>query len=246
MHPESDPVSGRSIGIDLCVRRYGRRSFADACALQARSAARVGDGGADELLYVEHPPVVTLGRGFDASQLVDAPAELARAGITVHETDRGGGATYHGPGQVVGYPIIDLRRRELSVRAYLRALEGALVGALREAGVEAAVRPGLTGVWSARGKVAAIGIAVRRGISRHGFAVNVDADMAAFGRIVPCGLQLPVTSVAELGGNQDVASLQACIAAGLERELAAAGPRRPASVGRPPQNAAGRPREAFA
>lgn len=222
MHPATDPVAGRGIATDLRFRRLGRRSFADACALQEQVAARVARGAADELLYVEHPPVVTLGRGFDAGQLVDPPEELARAGIAVYETDRGGGATYHGPGQLVGYPIIDLRRRGLSVRRYLRALERGLVGALREAGVDAGARPGLTGVWTTHGKIAAIGIAVRRGVTRHGFAVNVAPDLTAFGRIVPCGLALPVTSLAELGGSEDVGALQTRIADALLTELVAA------------------------
>lgn len=219
MHPATDldpgvgPVSG------LVVRRLGRRTFADGRAHQERAARSVERGGADELLLLEHPPVITVGRGATASQILASPEQLARAGIALVSTDRGGGVTYHGPGQLVGYPIIDLRRRALGVRAYLRALEAALVRALRDAGVHAVVRPGLTGVWTERGKIASIGIAVRRGITRHGFALNVRTDLDAFRRIVPCGLHEPITSLEQLGRADDANALPARIAGAVSWAL---------------------------
>lgn len=203
----------------LTVRRLGRRSYADARALQEAAARAVTGGGLDQLLYVEHPPVVTLGRAAAPGQLVATVAELCRRGIAVVETDRGGGATFHGPGQLVGYPIVDLRRRGLGVRAYLRALEAGLVRALRLEGVDGGVRPGLTGVWSTAGKLASIGIAVRRGISRHGFALNVDPDLSCFGLIVPCGLSEPVTAMRALGWDGEVPQLMNRLAATLGRTL---------------------------
>lgn len=224
MHPATDLGPGDSPAGTLVVRRLGRRSYDDGVALQARAARRVAAGGADELLYVDHPPIITLGRGTTAGQLRVGPAQLAAAGITLHQSERGGGATYHGPGQLIGYPIVDLRRRGLGVRAYLRALEGALVAALHDAGVAAHLRPGLTGVWTPGGKLAAIGVAVRRGITRHGFAINDVVDPTAFDPIVPCGLHEPVTSLARLGSTGQTAWLQQRIASRLRSVLDAASP----------------------
>lgn len=221
MHPATDHGTGDSTAGGIVVRRLGRRGYADACALQERAARAVERGAPDELLYVEHPPTITLGRGSSPQQMLASPEDLARAGIAVVETDRGGGVTYHGPGQLIGYPIIDLRRRGIGVRDYLRALEGALIVALRVADVDAYARPGLTGVWSDAGKVAAIGVAVRRGVTRHGFALNVGTDLSAFERIVPCGLSEPVTSLARLGNACDDALLQRAIAGALARTLGA-------------------------
>lgn len=183
----------------LRVRRLGRQSYADACVLQGAAARAVAAGGPDELLLLEHPPVVTVGRGGGQEQLRIPAAELRRRGVALLDTDRGGGATYHGPGQVVGYPIVDLRRRRLTPRGFLRCLEVALAGALIDQGLQVFVRTGLTGVWATAGKVAAIGVAVRRGIARHGFALNVDVDLDMFDLIVPCGLTEPVTSMEALG-----------------------------------------------
>jgi len=219
MHPAINLSRGDSIASGLRVRRLGRCSYDDALAMQERAARAVAAGGPDELLYVEHAPLITLGRGTDPGQIISSAAELAVAGISVVDTDRGGGATYHGPGQLVGYPIVDLRRRAIGVRTYLHALERALVTTLRGNDVDAFVRANLTGVWTSRGKVAAIGVAVRRGISRHGFAVNVTTDLAAFHRIVPCGLREPVTSLRELGWEGEATTLQPAIARALEAAL---------------------------
>ncbi len=221
MHPATDLSLGDSTANRILVRRFGRRSYADALALQERAAAAVQRGGADELLYVEHSPVITLGRGATPGQVLASAAELAAAGITLAQTDRGGGATFHGPGQLVGYAVIDLRRRGIGVRAYLGALEGALLAVLRRAQIDAFVRPGLTGAWTRQGKIAAIGIAVRRGITRHGFALNVYNELSGFHCIVPCGLDEPVTSLHELGWTGDRASLQRDTAVALQEAFTA-------------------------
>lgn len=219
MYPATDRPRGDSIALRLRVRRLGVCSFDDACALQERSARSVAAGGDDELLYLEHPAIITLGRGTTQDQLLASRRRLAGAGISVVKTDRGGGATFHGRGQIVGYPIIDLRRRGIGVRSYLRALEAALIAALRSVGVGAFVRPGLTGVWTASGKLGAIGIAVRRGITRHGFALNVETDLGGFANIVPCGLHEPVTSLRKLGWEGEVAEITRGLAAELESVL---------------------------
>ena len=206
----------------LQVRRLGSRSYADACALQERAARAVAAGGPDQLLIVGHPSVITLGRGTRAGQLRRSPEALARAGMPVLQTDRGGGATYHGPGQLIGYPIVDLRRSRRGVREFLRNVEAALVAVLRVEDIDAFVRPGLTGVWTAEGKICAIGIAVRRGITRHGFALNVRTDLSHFDHIVPCGLRQPVTSMDVLGWRGRMGSLGPKLAAELDLRLAAA------------------------
>lgn len=203
----------------LRVRRLGRRSFADACVLQGAAVRTVAAGGPDQLLLLEHPPVVTVGRGGGQEQLCVPEAELTRRGVALVDTDRGGGATYHGPGQVVGYPIVDLRRRGLSPRSFLRALEVALAGTLINQGLPVFLRTGLTGVWASEGKVAAIGVAVRRGIARHGFAVNVSVDLDMFDLIVPCGLTEPVTSMRALGWRGERSDLMRGLALHLGEAL---------------------------
>jgi lipoyl(octanoyl) transferase len=214
---------GDSTVARLHVRRLGRRGYADACAMQEHAARAVAAGGRDELLFVEHPPLITTGRGTTPGEVLATADELARLGISVSETDRGGGATFHGPGQIVGYPVVDLRRRGIGVRQYLRGIETALIVALQAAGVASERRPGLTGVWTAAGKIASIGVAVRRGITRHGFALNVCPDLDAFAHIVPCGLRLPVTSMRELGWRGSPATLPGTIARALEQALAPSG-----------------------
>jgi lipoyl(octanoyl) transferase len=192
------------------VERLGRVAYAEALALQERRLAERRTGrGPDRLLLLEHPPVVTLGRGFRASSLLVGREELARRGIGLCEVARGGDATYHGPGQLVGYPIVDLAARgEPDVHRYLRRLEAALGRALAALGVAARTLPGKTGVFvddptrpePAR-KIASIGVAVRGWVTLHGFALNVTLDPAEFAVIVPCGLaDVAMTSVArELG-----------------------------------------------
>jgi lipoate-protein ligase B len=226
MHPLRDLPLGDRTAPPLKTRRLGFRAYADACAVQEQAARLVASGGADQLLLVEHPAVITLGRGFRADQLLASRAALRAAGIAVASTDRGGGATYHGPGQLVGYPIVDLRRRRLGVRSFLRAVEAALLDALHGQQIEAWTRPGLTGVWTEAGKVAAIGISVRHGVTHHGFALNVDPELSAFSRIVPCGLTEPVTSMRALGWRGRAGLLGSSVARRLGARLAAATERR--------------------
>src|SRR5262245_28221212 len=179
--------------------------YADALALQRppveeRRAGRVGD----LLLLVEHPPVLTVGvRGDGGRSHILATAEtLAARGIEIHETGRGGDITYHGPGQIVGYPIIDLQPDRCDVHRYVRDLEEVLIRTTADYGISAERIPGLTGVWVGDGKVAAIGVRISRWITSHGFALNHTTDLNHFDLILPCGIpDRGVTSMAKLGCN---------------------------------------------
>jgi lipoyl(octanoyl) transferase len=184
----------------LDVRRLGTVSYREAWELQQRLVAeRAGGVIPDTLLLLVHPPVVTMGRGGHAEHLVASPGALAARGIEFVETDRGGDVTFHGPGQIVGYPIVDLSRRGRDLHRYLRDVEEILIQALAEFGVEAGRAPGLTGVWVGDAKVAAIGIRVSRWVAHHGFALNVDTDLSYFDLIVPCGIRgKRVTSMRQL------------------------------------------------
>jgi lipoate-protein ligase B len=162
----------------------------------------------DLLLLVEHEPVVTLGRGARASSLPLAPAELERRGVAVAEVERGGDVTYHGPGQLVGYPILQLREHREDLHWYLRQLEAALIRALAGLGIAAERNPGLTGVWTQGRKIASLGIHVKQWVTFHGFALNVSTELQGFDLIVPCGIQgVVMTSVAAELGRHDAAAL---------------------------------------
>ncbi len=184
--------------VDLGRRRYGETLLLQRSLVQRRLADRTGD---DLLLLVEHEPVITLGRGTRAASLPSPAAALERRGLDVFQVERGGDVTWHGPGQLVGYPILDLERHRQDLHWYLRRLEAGLVDALAALGVAAAPEPGLTGVWTGRRKIASIGIHVRQWVTFHGFALNVATDPRAFESIVPCGIHgVEMTSVArELG-----------------------------------------------
>jgi lipoyl(octanoyl) transferase len=185
---------------ELTVRDIGRMPYAQAFALQQRLVGQRKCGEiCDQLLFVEHPHVVTMGRNGRNENLLASPELLERAGIQFHSTDRGGDVTYHGPGQVVGYPIIDLREWDRDVVKYVRALEDVLIAVLAEFGIRGGREPGATGVWVNGAKVAAIGVHVSRWVTSHGFALNVDTDLSYFRYIVPCGLTKPVTSLRALG-----------------------------------------------
>jgi lipoyl(octanoyl) transferase len=178
----------------------GRMGYADALALQNNVVERRKRGEIpDQLLIVEHPHVVTMGRNGHAENVLATPQILERAGIELHHTDRGGDVTYHGPGQIVGYPIFDLREWKRDVVAYLRALEQVLIEALADFGIAAGRMPGATGVWVEGAKIAAIGVHISRWVTSHGFALNLDTDLDYFKYIVPCGLTQPVTSMRALG-----------------------------------------------
>jgi lipoate-protein ligase B len=180
----------------------GRMAYGDAWALQKRLlAARQAGSAPDAVLVVEHPPVITLGRAAHAANVLAAPAMLAARGIDVFQIERGGDVTYHGPGQLVGYPIFDLRAFGEDVGRYVRTLEAALIDALAAWRIAADRLAGFPGVWVAGAKVAAIGVAVKRKVTMHGFALNVDPDLAAFDLINPCGLGRPVTSIARQVGR---------------------------------------------
>jgi len=199
------PQAIRAARRTIDVRRLGIVGYADALALQRqlvedRREQRIGD----TLLLLEHPHVLTLGvRGDGGRSHVLATADaLAARGVEVYETGRGGDITYHGPGQLVGYPILDLKPDRCDVHRYVRDLEEVLIRVLAEYGIRSARVPGLTGVWVGTEKVAAIGVRISRWITSHGFALNVSTDLDYFNLIVPCGIaDRGVTSVSRLLGQ---------------------------------------------
>jgi len=183
----------------LEVIRAGTVPYEDALGWQRRIAEDriAGRLPHDVLLLLEHPPVVTLGRNSHAVNL------LHPAGIEVFEVERGGDVTFHGPGQLVGYPILDLRAYKQDLHWYLRTLEQALIDALGILAIPAERNPGLTGVWTRGRKIASIGIHVKQWVTWHGFALNVTTDLTHFERIVPCGIQgVEMTSVERETGNE--------------------------------------------
>ena len=189
---------------ELWVADLGRRAYAETLELQ-RELARVrisGELAQDLLLLVEHPPVVTLGRSGKEQHLVAGRGLLAARGIEVHEVERGGDVTFHGPGQLVGYPIVDLRRHRQDLHWYLRQLEEALIEAVGQYTIVAERNPTYTGVWTGGRKLASIGVHAREWVTWHGFALNVTTDLSFFDLIVPCGIQaVTMTSIErELGG----------------------------------------------
>jgi lipoyl(octanoyl) transferase len=190
---------------ELWIDRLGLVPYADALELQRRLArARIsGEISEDVLLLVEHPPVVTLGRSAKDAHLLASGEMLAARGIELFEVERGGDVTFHGPGQLVGYPIIDLKRHRKDLHWYLRQVEQALIDALAEIGIPADRGPGLTGVWTAGRKIASIGVHARDWVTWHGFALNVTTDLSYFDLMVPCGIQsVTMTSVErELGAG---------------------------------------------
>lgn len=194
---------------DLAIEWLGRVPYAEALALQhARAEARRRGEAGDVLLLLEHPPVVTQGRRSRPENLLTGAEALRARGIELHQVNRGGDVTYHGPGQLVGYPILDLAARGLAdVHRFLRELEAGLVEALAGLGVRAETRPGWTGVFVESSepprKIASIGVGLRDWVTCHGFALNVTLDPGAFSDIVPCGLHgVVMTSVArELGAG---------------------------------------------
>jgi lipoyl(octanoyl) transferase len=206
------------------LRDLGRLRYAHAFALQQQLVEQRKRGDiADQLLIVEHPHVVTMGRNGHDENLLAPPELLERAGVDFHRTDRGGDVTYHGPGQIVGYPIVDLREWKRDVVAYVRALEQVLIDALAEFGIAAGREAGATGVWTEQGKIAAIGVHISRWVTSHGFALNLTTDLSYFRYIVPCGLTKPVTSMQALGCQADrdqvVAALARSFARVFDREL---------------------------
>ena len=199
----------------VSVVQLGLVDYATALELQRtlRELRKAGDVG-DVLVLLEHTPVITLGRNADAKHVVASDEVLRRSGVELFECDRGGDVTFHGPGQLVGYPILDLRgfttpggeRKTLGAVDYVRRLEEVLIRTCADFGVAATRIPGLTGVWTERrkaAKIAAIGVHISRGVTSHGFALNVTTDLEYFNLIVPCGISgKPVTSLAKEAGRE--------------------------------------------
>lgn len=187
------------------VVSLGTMGYADALTLQRAAAQARIDGGLshDVLLLVEHPPVITLGRSTDGAHLLADSGMLAERGVGVHEVERGGDITFHGPGQLVGYPIVDLRGHREDLHWYLRRLEDVIIRALATFGIDAERREKLTGVWTGGRKIASIGVHARQWVTWHGFALNVSTDLSYFDLIVPCGIDnVVMTSIArELAGR---------------------------------------------
>jgi lipoyl(octanoyl) transferase len=194
-------TSERATSHRIEVRWLGRLPYDRALTLQQRLVAARREGAIpDQLLMLEHPHVITLGSNSDESNVLADPQELARRGIQRFDVGRGGDVTYHGPGQLVGYPILDLKPDRKDLHRYLRDLEDVLIRALGTWGVVGEREPGLTGVWVGGSKIAAIGVRVSSGwVTSHGFALNVSTDLDFFGTLIPCGLSdRGVTSLEEV------------------------------------------------
>ena len=209
---------------ELRATALGRVGYLEGWRLQEAVAARVAAGGPERLLLLEHDPVYTIGRRGTTEHLLAAPEELRRAGASAYRVDRGGDITYHGPGQLVGYPVVRLGDAP-DLTGYVRALESALVEVLASYGVAARTERGKTGVWvelpesGAPAKIAAIGVRVSRGVTTHGFALNVTTDLAAFERMIPCGFEHEVASLERLGVSADTREVAERAAAALADRL---------------------------
>ena len=223
------------------VRELGRIAYGPALELQQQLiAARKAGAVPDHLLLLEHPHVITLGRNGRQENLLASAEIMERAGISFFPTDRGGDVTYHGPGQLVAYPILDLREWKRDVGAFVRAIEQTVIDTLADYGIAAGRIPKLTGVWvgdrqggagaaqggagAAQGgagaaKIAAIGVHISRWVTSHGLALNVSTDMSYFQYIVPCGLTKPVTSMAQLGVRATLEEVSRSLAAHFGRNF---------------------------
>lgn len=207
----------------LDVRRLGRVPYGEALELQTRLRdARLAGAIPDTVLLLEHPDVITFGRGAGRAHARLPDEELRRLGFDVFRVNRGGDVTWHGPGQLVGYPILDLQPRGGDVHAYLRALEGVLIDALADFGIAAGRRRGYTGVWlDERRKIASIGVGVRRGVTMHGFALNVARELRGFDVIVACGLHgVEMTGMGALLAAVDPAAVTDRVEAHLRKAFA--------------------------
>jgi lipoate-protein ligase B len=192
---------------ELWTVPLGKLGYEEALELQ-RSLARDRISGAipqDLLLLVEHPPVVTLGRSSKEKHLVASPEFLRSKGVELFEVERGGDVTFHGPGQLVGYPIIDLKRHKQDLHWYLRKIEEALINALADYGIPGERNTAFTGVWTRGRKIASIGVHARDWVTWHGFALNVTTDLSYFDLIIPCGIDgVVMTSIGRELGLEDV------------------------------------------
>lgn len=201
-----------ALGKALHATWLGRVPYVEAWRMQEAVATRVREGAAERLLLLEHEPVYTIGRRGTTDHLLVGPDVLRAEGASVYRVDRGGDITYHGPGQLVGYPVTAFPEGADLV-AYVRAIEDALRDALESYGVSSRTEPGKTGVWvddlpgGRPAKIGAIGVRVSRGVTTHGFALNVSTDLAAFDRVLPCGFPHGVASLERLGVSADVAEV---------------------------------------
>lgn len=200
------PPNQATAGKLLTVRQLGVVPYGEALELQrAVAEQRIRDEIPDTLLLLEHPPVVTLGRGWKSTSLPLPLEALERRGIEVFEIERGGDVTYHGPGQLVGYPILHLEQHRPDLHWYLRQIEETLIVALGALGISAERNQGYTGVWTKGRKIASIGIHVKQWVTWHGFALNVTTDLSPFELIVPCGIpNVEMTSIAKEAGTAGV------------------------------------------
>jgi lipoate-protein ligase B len=221
------------VSAEILVLECGLLPYSEGLALQRRvEAARQEEAVGDVLLLLEHHPVYTRGRRSTAEELPMGAEWYEMQGIEVVDTDRGGRVTYHGPGQLVAYPIVSLKAYGDDVHAYVRGLERVAITALAERGVEAGTVEGLTGIWVGERKIGSIGVHVSRGVTTHGLAINVNNDLQPFEWVVPCGIEgCRVTSLSrELGAEQDLSAFAATLAARygevFDREPVAAEPAR--------------------
>ena len=203
------------------VVHLGSVDYPDALALQRDLHHRVAIGDLPALLLLlQHPHVYTLGRRGSETDILVSAEVLRELDADVHHTDRGGEVTYHGPGQLVGYPILDLRAAGLGPLAYVRALERVIISTLAELGIRATAEDMPTGVWVGNAKIAAIGVRVSRGVTMHGFSLNVNPDLTYFNHIVPCGIpSASVTSIAKQGVELDVSDVSSILTAHFARVL---------------------------
>ena len=211
-------------GTTVSLFRPGLIDYHDAWSWQRETAAALRERRAPEALaLLQHPPVYTLGRRAKAEHLLVSPDDLRRRGAQVVEVDRGGDVTFHGPGQLVGYPILDLRARGTLPGDYVRLLEQVLIEALASFDITGERVPGRPGVWAGGDKIAAIGVRVQRGVTTHGFALNVNTDLSWFDAIVPCGLSdATVTSMASiLGEAPSVEAVETAVAHAFSNRFAA-------------------------
>jgi len=193
----SSPRRSRALHVPL-----GRADYGWTLDLQRTLHARRRDGAiADVVLTVEHNPVITFGRSGSRDHLLATPGELRREGIELYDIERGGDVTYHGPGQLVVYPIVDLRDHGRDIKRFIAGLEAVTIGTLNQLGIDAARRDGLPGVWAGDRKIASIGVYVRGWVTRHGLALNVAVNPSHFAMIRPCGLQVRTVSIVELLGR---------------------------------------------
>ncbi len=211
----------------ISVRWLGRIGYADALDIQADAERRCGESGEETLFLLEHDPVFTLGRNASRADILFTPKRCEELGIAIHEANRGGKVTYHGPGQLVGYPILDLSPDRRDVKRYVTDLEETIIRTLRALGIESSrspLRDRVTSVWVGNDKIAAIGVHISRWITTHGFALNVSTNLDHFLGIVPCGItDGGVTSVERLTGTRK--SLET-VAEAYVREFAAVFDRR--------------------